>query len=133
MGPLGVGNSRKLLVCGQGGETATLYATLPAQSTPKAVLSLYLSCYLEPTSHMHATSAGVEARIERAVDAWTCRLNTDKESGRAVHLGHNVLLLDIGVQNDYFKLGLDKDKRPRLEAFLRIWSSKSKSGPSNSS
>ncbi len=81
---------------------------------------------------MHAAGAGVEARIERAVDAWTCRLNTDKEAGRAVHLGHSVLLLDSGVQNGHFKLGLEEDIRPRLKAFLRIWSSKSKSGPSNS-
>ena len=51
----------------------------------------------------------------------TYRLNTVKEANRAVHLGHNLILLDLGVQNDYFKLGLDTDIHQRLEAFLKIW------------
>ena len=82
---------------------------------------LYLPCYLESTAHMHATGAGVSARMQLVEEVWGYRMDTTKEARTALHLGHNLILQNIGIQNDYSNLGLDDLIRPRLAAFVAIW------------
>jgi hypothetical protein len=94
-----------------------------AKIAGKSFEDLYLPCYLEPTAHMHATGAGVDARIEHKENAWAYRLDTTKEAQMALHLGHNLILGNLVTQNDYFRLGLDQALQPRFEAFVRIWES----------
>ena len=82
---------------------------------------LYLSCYLEPTAHMHATGAGMTARMEHTGDSWLYKLNTDNESHMAIILGHNVLLQNLRTQNDYFSLGMFESINLRFTAFHEVW------------
>src|ERR1039458_5312712 len=54
----------------------------------KYVEDLYVLCYLDPTSHMHATGAGMTARMEHVGDAWTYKVDTSPEARMALHLAH---------------------------------------------
>jgi Family of unknown function (DUF5677) len=92
-----------------------------AKTAGKSLEDLYAFCYLDPTSHMHATGAGVTARMTHTTDVWRYKLDTTEESQIALHLGHNLMLQNLGVQNEYFSLGLTDSIRPRLEAFRKVW------------
>ena len=70
---------------------------------------------------MHATGAGVTARMTHTDDAWLHKLDNTEEAQMALHLGHNLILQNLGVQDEYFKLGLLETIKPRLEAFIKIW------------
>jgi hypothetical protein len=83
--------------------------------------NLYAYSYLEPTSHMHATGAGMTARMVHTDDAWQYKLDSTPESQVAVSLGHNLILKNLGIQNEYFHLGLEDVIHQRLEAYIPIW------------
>jgi hypothetical protein len=92
-----------------------------ARIAEKQLEDLYLSCYLEPTAHMHATGAGTAARMVHTDDAWTYKIDTSGEAQMALLLGHNLILQDLRTQNDYFALGLFKVLNPRFAAFNKVW------------
>jgi hypothetical protein len=94
-----------------------------AQKANKALADLYGSCYQEPTFHSHATSFGVTARIRRNDEntGWTFRKTSEKEAKSALHLAHNLILRFVALQEGYFRLGLESEIRPRINAFLELW------------
>ena len=84
--------------------------------------ALYGSCYLGPTFHSHATAFGLGARFrptEKGSNSY--RETSEKEARLAILLAHNLVLRHLVLQNDYFKLGLDEEIRPCIDAFQRIW------------
>jgi hypothetical protein len=87
----------------------------------KYVEDLYALCYLDPTSHMHATGAGMTARMEHVGDAWTYKVDTSPEARMALHLAHVLLVFDLGLQNDYFDLDLESMIEPRFKAVASVW------------
>jgi Family of unknown function (DUF5677) len=123
---------KKMSVCKQCGQIKTIDAWTPldlasmAKIAGKYLENLYPLCYLDPTSHMHATGAGVTARMEHTGDAWLYKLDTTTEAQIALHLGHTLLVFNIGIQNDYFNLGLDDLIEPRLHAVTSVWRSEIK-------
>ena len=92
-----------------------------ARIAGKDLESLYLPCYLEPTSHMHATGAGTAARMEHTPDAWTYKMDTSWEARLAVLLGHNLLLQNLRTQNDYFNLDLFDALNTHFAEFNVVW------------
>jgi hypothetical protein len=93
-----------------------------AKQTDINLSSLYGACYLTPTFHSHATGFGLGARFRRTEDGSNSYQETsEKEVRQAIMLAHNLLLRHLTLQNEYFKLGLDEEIQPRVDAFLRIW------------
>jgi hypothetical protein len=80
---------------------------------------------------MHATGAGMAARMVHTDDAWLYKLDTTAEAQVALTLGHNLILQNLGIQNEYFNLGLDDSIRKRVEAFGPVWD-KQESGEQDS-
>jgi hypothetical protein len=95
-----------------------------AKIAGKNLEDLYTYCYLDPTSHMHATGAGLTARMIHAEGSWLYKTDTTEEAQMALHLGHNLILQNIGVQDEYFGLGLMDTIRPRIDAFCKVWETK---------
>lgn len=118
---------KSITVCKHCGQIKAIDAWTPldlasmAKIAGKNLEDLYSYCYLEPTSHMHATGAGVTARMTHTDEAWLYKIDSTEEAQMALHLGHNLMLQNLGVQDEYFKLGLMETIKPRLEAFIEIW------------
>lgn len=93
-----------------------------AASVGKVLESLYLPCYLEPTSHIHATGAGVNARISHGEGQYLYRLDTTTEARTALHFGHSLSLQNLACQNEYFKYGLETEIGERWNAVDTVWS-----------
>jgi hypothetical protein len=83
--------------------------------------NLYALCYLEPTAHMHATGAGVSARMVHTDTAWLYKIDTRAEIKMALISGHNVLLECLRTQNDYFSYGLEEEIGKLFTAFSHVW------------
>jgi len=92
-----------------------------AKIVGKSLEDQYGYCYLDPTSHTHATASGMFARMEHTDDAWLYRLDTRAEARVALTLGHKLLLRNLLIQNEYFSLGLDDSIRQRVDAFDQVW------------
>jgi hypothetical protein len=120
---------KKMSVCKHCGQIKTVDAWTPldlasmAKIAGKYLEDLYALCYLDPTSHMHATGAGLTARMKHTDDSWLYELDTTAEGQIALHLGHTLLVFDLGIQNDYFNLGLEGQIEPRLHAVTSVWQS----------
>jgi hypothetical protein len=118
---------KNVTVCKHCGQIKSVDAWTPLDLASMAKIAvknfedLYTYCYLDPTSHMHATGAGVTARMIHTENAWLYKLDTTEEAQMALHLGHNLVLQNLGVQDEYFGLGLMDTIRPRLEAFGKLW------------
>ena len=118
---------KNVTVCKHCGQIKAVDAWTPldlasmAKIAGKSLEDLYMYCYLDPTSHLHATGAGVTARMIHTEDSWLYKTDTTEEAQMAVHLGHNLILQNLGVQDEYFGLGLMDAMRPRLEAFGKVW------------
>jgi hypothetical protein len=114
-------------VCKHCGQIKVIDAWTPldlasmAKIAGKRFEDLYAYCYLETTSHMHATGAGMTARMVHTDQAWLYKLDTTEEARVALTFAHNLILLNFGIQNDYFVLGLDDLIRKRIEAFGGVW------------
>jgi len=117
-------------VCKACGQTKTVDAWTPldlasmAKIAGKSLEDLYAYCYLDPTAHMHATGAGMAARMVHAGDAWLYKLDTTGEAHAALSLAHNLILHDLGIQNEYFDLGLDDLIQKRFDAYGPVWDKK---------
>ena len=93
-----------------------------AKQTDINLSALYGACYLTPTFHSHATAFGLGARFRRNEDGATSYQETSAaEARQALLLAHNLVLRHLGLQNEYFKLGLDEEIQPRIDAFSPIW------------
>jgi len=93
-----------------------------AKQTDINLSALYGACYLTPTFHSHATGFGLSARFrptERGTNSY--QETSEKEARQAIMLAHNLVLRHLTLQNEYFKLGLNEEIQPRVDAFLRIW------------
>jgi hypothetical protein len=83
---------------------------------------LYGACYLTPTFHSHATGFGLSARFKPTEQGSNAYQETsEKEARQAILLAHNLVLRHLTLQNEYFKLGLEAEIQPCIDAFLRIW------------
>jgi hypothetical protein len=83
---------------------------------------LYGACYLMPTFHSHATGFGVGTRFQRTADGRTSyRETSEPEASQAIALAHTLLLKHLGLQDEYFKLGLEKEIQERIDAYPQIW------------
>jgi hypothetical protein len=97
------------------------------KQTDITLSALYGACYLTPTFHSHATGFGLSARFRRNENgAVSYQEISEKEARQAILLAHNLVLLHLTLQNEYFKLGLDLEIQPRVDAFLRIWKTSEK-------
>lgn len=120
---------KKMSVCKCCGQIKTQDAWTPldlasmAKIAGKYLEDLYPLCYLDPTSHMHATGAGMTARMEHMGDSWLYKMDTTAEGQIALHLGHTLLVFNLGIQNDYFDLGLEDVLQPRFDAVKSVWQS----------
>jgi uncharacterized protein DUF5677 len=83
--------------------------------------NLYLYCYLEPTSHMHATGAGTSARIKHTGDAWTYKIESDDLGEMALVYGHRLLLLNLWTQIQFFNLELSSEMKARFDGHENLW------------
>lgn len=92
-----------------------------AKQTDINLSALYGACYLTPTFHSHATGFGLGARFNRRENSVKYEEMSEREARQAILLAHNLLLLHLTLQNEYFNLRLDDEIRPRRNAFLRIW------------
>lgn len=92
-----------------------------AKQTDINLSALYGACYLTPTFHSHATGFGLRARFRRGENGVAYQEISESEARRAILLAHNLVLRHLALQNDYFKLSLDEEIQPRMDAFLRIW------------
>jgi hypothetical protein len=92
-----------------------------AASVGKVLEPLYLPCYLEPMSHIHATGAGVNARITHGEGQYLYRLDTTSEATTALHFGHSLTIQNLVYQNEYFKYGLDAEIEVRWKAIDTVW------------
>ena len=92
-----------------------------ARIAGKQLEDLYLGCYLEPTAHLHATAAGTAARMQHAENSWLYKLDTTGEARMALFFGHDLILLNLRTQNDYFDLGLLNSIDSRIAAFNELW------------
>jgi hypothetical protein len=93
-----------------------------AKQTDINLSALYGACYLTPTFHSHATGFGLSTRFrhtERGTNSY--QETSEKEARQAIMLAHNLVLRHLTLQNEYFKLGLNEEIQPRVDAFLRIW------------
>jgi hypothetical protein len=96
-------------------------ATMATQAAI-ALSALYGACYLTPTFHSHATGFGLSARFLDSGNGNISYLeNTEGEARQALLLAHNLLLQNLGLQDEYFNLGLAAEIQPRIDAFARIW------------
>jgi len=83
---------------------------------------LYLVGYQIPTALAHTTGESINSMMEQGDDgAWTYRMDSSRERRQALHVGHNLLLLLLGRQNDQFGYGLEHLLKPRFEAFKKVW------------
>ena len=118
---------KKMSLCNACGQVKTIDAWTPldlasmAKIAGKSLEDLYAYAYLDPTSHMHATGAGMSARMTHTDDAWLYKLDTTAEAQVALTLGHNLILQNLGIQNEYFALGLEDSIHKRLEAYGPVW------------
>jgi hypothetical protein len=93
-----------------------------AKQTDINLSALYGACYLTPTFHSHATGFGLSARFRRNEDGATSYQEiSEKEARQAILLAHDLVLRHLGLQNEYFKLGLDQEIQARIDAFTPIW------------
>lgn len=93
-----------------------------AKQTDINLSALYGACYLRPTFHSHATGFGLGARFRRNESGATSYQEiSEKEARQAILLAHNLVLRHLGLQNEYFNLGLDQAIQARIDAFTPIW------------
>jgi hypothetical protein len=93
-----------------------------AKMVGKNLYGFYSACYLEPIFHAHATASGLGLRFRRTEEGFkSYKEITEKEAQKALQLAHVLLLNFLDLHNDYFKLGLDDEIQPRLQAYLTIW------------
>jgi len=92
-----------------------------AKQTDINLSALYGACYLTPTFHSHATGFGLGARFKRGESGVEYKEISEPEARQAILLAHNLVLRHLALQNEYFKLGIDEEIQPRVDAFLRIW------------
>jgi hypothetical protein len=88
-----------------------------AKETDPNLACLYASCYLEPTCHSHATSFGIERRL----NGRTYRDSSEAEARHAFHLSHNLILQVLRLQDAYFNLGLEAEIETRTRAFIQMY------------
>ena len=65
---------------------------------------------------------GLGARFRRNEDGATSyqEISEAEAARQALLLAHNLVLRHLGLQNEYFKLGLDEEIQPRIAAFTPI-------------
>ncbi len=119
---------RKEDICAKCGQPKTQEAwtrvTMPemAKRAHSGLSDIYGSCYLEPTFHLHPTAYGLGTRLRQTEEGgYTFNATTEMEAHRAVVLGHNLILRLLGLQNEYFALGLEAEIQERIDTFSKVW------------
>ncbi len=93
-----------------------------AEKVGSDLSGLYLLGYQILTALAHTTGQSINSKMEVGVDGeWTYRMDSSSERRHALHVGHNLLLLLLGRQDDHFGYGLRHLLEPRFEAFKKVW------------
>ena len=88
---------------------------------------LYFHCYYEPTLQAHATVTSLTARLLAKDGGITFNEGAQHEKAKQALIGaHNVIILVIVFQNEYFKLGIEDEIKDRCSDFHQVWESKAK-------
>jgi hypothetical protein len=98
-------------------------ATMASKADPN-LAALYGACYLIPTFHSHATGFNLSDRFHRTEGGNSYQEMSEKEARQATMLAHNLLIRHLTLQNEYFKLGMDAEIQPRIDAFVPIWTAR---------
>ena len=61
--------------------------------------------------------------MEHMGDSWLYKMDTSAEGQIALNLGHTLLVFNLGIQNDYFDLGLEDVFRFGFDAVKSVWQS----------
>lgn len=119
--------TRKVSICNKCGQPKTQeawtrvdVATMAKEADPN-LAALYGECYLIPTFHSHATGFNLSERFQRTEGGNSYQEMSEKEANKATKLAHLLLIRHLTLQNEYFKLGLDAEIQPRINAFVPIW------------
>jgi hypothetical protein len=97
-----------------------------AHKIGKGYEDIYYDAFYQPTLQVHTTVASLMARLEltpKGTMTFKCGPQRD-ESGKAVILGHNLLLRVLDSQNKHFELSLDADLQKNVEDFQKAYDSK---------
>lgn len=93
-----------------------------ARAAGKEYEQLYLPCYVMTLLQAHPSVSSIMNRLQDSGGAISFDVNSG--SGMVVwplNLAHNLVLRTIRLQNDYFKLGLDKEVEERAQDYLDSW------------
>jgi hypothetical protein len=87
---------------------------------------LYRECYYEPTLQTHSTVASLAARMTIKEDG---QLLFDEGAQRthadlALIGAHNVLIRVLDLENDHFKMGLEREIQECEKDFMLVWGAK---------
>lgn len=94
-----------------------------AKRADEHLAKLYLECYFLPTLQTHATfhALSTQARQSEA-GGLTYDDNAQRKAADSAFRGaHLTMLLALGTQNRYFKLGLDEELGERRGDFAEAW------------
>jgi hypothetical protein len=93
-----------------------------AREAEPALEVFYPQFYLEGTAQSHANMFGIERRLIRKKGGGITYKETSPEEARfAVHLGHHLMVRLLVMQNQHFKLGLDRAIQERIDGFVSVW------------
>ena len=119
---------RKNVVCKKCGQPVVQSEWTPKSLAEMAEVNphlagLYGPCYLEPTSHHHATALGMERRLRPLPEGGYEYNAADYrlESRRALILAHDLFLRNLVLHNSRFALQLDVEIQGCVEAFPKVW------------
>ena len=82
----------------------------------------YHEFYVETTAQIHPNMFGIERRlVPLAGGGYTYKEISEDEAQLALHLGHNLMIRLLNMQNEYFTLGVDAELQERAKAFGKAW------------
>jgi hypothetical protein len=94
-----------------------------AKKADEYLAKLYLECYFLPTLQTHATFQALSAQARQSeAGGLAYDDNAQREAADGAFRGaHLTMLLALGTQNRYFKLGLDEELGERRGEFAEAW------------
>jgi hypothetical protein len=94
-----------------------------AQKADESLAKLYLECYFLPTLQTHPTFRSLSAQVRQSeAGGLTFDDNAQRKAADGAFRGaHLTMLLALGTQNRYFKLGLDEELAERRADFAEAW------------
>lgn len=98
--------------------------TIISENTPtKDFEKFYLVCFLEPTSHIHATLASIYQRLEERPDGSAVFSTTydRKQQDKALWMAHSLIIIIADVVARHFDMGLNSEISELCNNFWECW------------